>query len=121
MAVWHEIMHVQRDLPTLRRGPQTAFPGMHPGRTIACSRDLRAGGLRGAELRREVFAEEAGRAAGHLLAPSPAGCRLPGLLGPRQPGARLPTGGLAHALPGSGGDRRQHPRRWSRSWRPRAS
>ena len=63
VAIWHEIMHVQRDLPTLRRGPQTAFAGMRPGRTIACSRDPRAGGLRGEELRREYFAEEAGRGA----------------------------------------------------------
>ena len=63
VAVWHEIMHVQRDLSTLRRGPQTAFAGMRPSAPIACSRDQRDGGLRGEELRREVFAEEAGRAA----------------------------------------------------------
>ena len=71
VAIWHEIMHVQRDLPALRRGPQTAFAGMRPSAPIACYRDPRAGRLRGAELRREVFAEEAGRAAAvsfpHLL------------------------------------------------------
>ena len=36
---------------------------MGPTGPIACYRDPRAGGLRGAALRREVFAEEAGRAA----------------------------------------------------------
>ena len=71
VAIWHEIMHVERDLPALRPGPQAAFAGMQPGRTIACYRDGRGGGLHGRELRREVFAEEAGRAAAiswpHLL------------------------------------------------------
>ena len=71
VAIWHEIMHERRDLPALRRGPQTAVPGMGPSDPIACYRDPRAGGLRGAALRREVFAEEAGRAAAvswpHLL------------------------------------------------------
>ena len=63
VAIWHEIVHVQRDLPALRRGPQAAFAGMHPSAPIACSRDPRAGGLHGTELRREVFAEGAGRGA----------------------------------------------------------
>ena len=63
VAVWHEIIHVQRDLPALRRGPQTAFAGMSPSGPVTCYHDPRAGGLRGEELRREVFAEEAGRAA----------------------------------------------------------
>ena len=58
-------------LPTLRRGPQTAFAGMRPRALIACYRDPQAGRLRGEALRREVFAEEAGRAAAvsfpHLL------------------------------------------------------
>ena len=63
VTVWHETVHVERDLAALRRGPQTAFPGMGPTGPVACYRDPRAGGLRGAALRREVFAEEAGRAA----------------------------------------------------------
>ena len=58
---------------------------------------------------------------GRLLAPSPAGCRLPGLPGPRQPRPHLPDGGLAPALPGGGGRSASTSRRWSRSWRSRAS
>ena len=99
VAVWHEIMHVQRDLPALRRGPQTAFAGMRPSAPIACSRDPRAGGLRGEELRLEVFAGGGRPRRGRLLAPSPAGRRLPGLPGPRHPRPRLRDGGLAPALP----------------------
>ena len=38
VGVWHEVMHVQRDLSTIRVGPQTAFDGMIPNLTIACYR-----------------------------------------------------------------------------------
>ena len=66
------------------------------------------GPWRSQEVRVEVFAEEAGRAAAvslpHLRRPD--GFR--DFLDLANRGARLPTGGLADALPGSGGDRRQH-------------
>ena len=58
---------------------------------------------------------------GRLPPPSPAGRRLPGLLGPRQPGGAPPD---RRAGGRSTGQRRRSAstsRRWSRSWRPRAS
>ena len=63
VGVWHEVMHVQRDLSTVRVGPQTAFDGMIPNLTIACYRYLPRTAHRGEEFQREYFAEEAGRAA----------------------------------------------------------
>ena len=63
VGVWHEVMHVQRDLSTVRVGPQTAFDGMIPNLTIACYRYRPRTARRGEEFQREYFAEEAGRAA----------------------------------------------------------
>lgn len=63
VGIWHEIMHVQRDLAMLRVGPQAAFDGMIPNLHIACHRDQQVTAKRGDEFRREFFAEEAGRAA----------------------------------------------------------
>ena len=63
VGVWHEVMHVQRDLSTVRVGPQTAFDGMIPNLTIACYRYRPRTAPRGEEFQREYFAEEAGRAA----------------------------------------------------------
>ena len=63
VGVWHEVMHVQRDLSTVRVGPQTAFDGMVPNLTIACYRYRPRTARRGEEFQREYFAEEAGRAA----------------------------------------------------------
>ena len=63
VGVWHEMVHVQRDLSTVRIGPQAAFDGMLPNLTIACYRDRQRTDRRGKEFQREYFAEEAGRAA----------------------------------------------------------
>lgn len=63
VGIWHEVMHVQRDLSTVRVGPQTAFDGMLPNLTIACYRGRQRTARRGKEFQREYFAEEAGRAA----------------------------------------------------------
>lgn len=62
VGTWHEIVHVQRDLSEVRRGPQATLEGFLPNLTIACHRE-RSSRARGEEFRREYFAEEAGRAA----------------------------------------------------------
>ena len=71
VGVWHEVIHVQRDLSAVRVGPQAALEGFLPNLTIACHRDRTRGARRGEEFQREYFAEEAGRAAAvsfpHLL------------------------------------------------------
>lgn len=63
VGVWHEAIHVERDLSAVRLGPQGVFDGMLPNLTIACHRDRQRSQRRGDEFRREFFAEEAGRAA----------------------------------------------------------
>ena len=76
---WHEAVHVVRDLPDLRVAPQACLPGLEVAREIACYRS----GRRLTPLNdweREVFAEEAGRAAAvsmSALARSEAFRRLP--------------------------------------------
>lgn len=62
VGTWHEIVHVQRDISEVRRGPQAVLDGFLPNLTIACHRD-RTRRARGEEFQREYFAEEAGRAA----------------------------------------------------------
>lgn len=62
VGIWHEVMHVQRDLSDVRRGPQAVLDGFLPNLTIACHRE-RTRRARGEEFQREYFAEEAGRAA----------------------------------------------------------
>lgn len=63
VGVWHELIHVERDLSEVRVGSQAAFEGMLPNLTIACRRDRQRAERRSEEFRREFFAEEAGRAA----------------------------------------------------------
>ena len=63
VGIWHEVMHVQRDLSAVRLGPQATLDGFLPNLTIACHRDRTRGARRGEEFQREYFAEEAGRAA----------------------------------------------------------
>ena len=61
-GIWHEMIHVERDLHLLRVGPQAALPGMVMNQKIAC---YRAAAVVIPERRsmHEYFAEEAGRAA----------------------------------------------------------
>ena len=70
VGVWHEAIHVVRDLHSIRVGPQAALPGMPVNPKIACHREKSVGSSR-ADWAREYFAEEAGRAAAvsypHLL------------------------------------------------------
>ena len=63
VGVWHEVIHVQRDLSVVQLGPQAALDGFLPNLTIACHRDRTRSARRDEEFRREYFAEEAGRAA----------------------------------------------------------
>ena len=63
VGIWHEAVHVQRDLSIVRLGPQMAFEGMRPNLTIACHRDRQRSARRGEEFQREYFTEESGRAA----------------------------------------------------------
>ncbi|MDA0365507.1 MAG: hypothetical protein O2843_06525 [Chloroflexi bacterium] len=63
VGIWHEAIHVHRDLSSVRVGPQAAFDGMLPNLTIACHRQRQYTTLRGEDFQREYFAEEAGRAA----------------------------------------------------------
>lgn len=85
VAKLHEAVHVARDLPGLKSGPQLPLAGIDPSFRIACYR--RAGAKNGANVlpdplnsvgsdsTREFWAEEAGRAAAvshRALALSPA-------------------------------------------------
>lgn len=63
VGVWHELVHVERDIAEVRVGDQGVFAGMRPNLTIACRRDRPNTQRRNEEFRREFFAEEAGRAA----------------------------------------------------------
>jgi hypothetical protein len=63
VGVWHEAIHVQRDISVVKAGHQGVFDGFQPNLTIACHRDRQGPGRPGDEFRREYFAEEAGRAA----------------------------------------------------------
>lgn len=74
VGVWHEAVHVERDLHLVRVGPQGVLPGLLVNLTIACHRDTVVPyPARGAM--HEYFAEEAGRAAAvsypHLLVAEP--------------------------------------------------
>jgi hypothetical protein len=75
LGIWHEAIHVHRDLALLRVGPQAALPGMVPNLRISCHRDRVVAARRPSDFSREFFAEEAGRAAAvsfpHLLATEP--------------------------------------------------
>ena len=69
-GIWHEMIHVERDLHILRVGPQATLPGMVIDQTIACHRAT-AVTIPGRFSMHEYFAEVAGRAAAvsypHLL------------------------------------------------------
>ncbi|MGD9934163.1 MAG: hypothetical protein AB7T37_10635 [Dehalococcoidia bacterium] len=71
VGIWHEAVHVQRDLAVVRVGPQAVLDGFLPNPTIACYRERLPRARRGGDFEREYFAEEAGRAAAvsfpHLL------------------------------------------------------
>lgn len=58
VAKWHEVVHIDRDLQALDRGPQLALEGLGPPPLVACYR--RVAGDRADS--RESFAEDAGRA-----------------------------------------------------------
>ena len=55
VGIWHEVVHVQRDISTVRLGPQTALEGMRPNLTIACHRDRQRSARRGEEFPARVF------------------------------------------------------------------
>jgi hypothetical protein len=72
VAKFHEVVHVDRDLPELKSGPQLSMPELGPPAKIVCHRGLGQmrplgrrpkPGTHWDKSRREFWAEEAGRAA----------------------------------------------------------
>ncbi len=72
VAKFHEVVHVDRDLPELKSGPQGSFPGFGPPTRIVCHRGFwmhhfedprRMQVSQPNSSSREFWAEEAGRAA----------------------------------------------------------
>jgi hypothetical protein len=72
VAKFHEAVHVDRDLPELKAGPQLSFPNFAPPTRIVCHRGFNRWkppsspsrpGIAGDYSLREFWAEEAGRAA----------------------------------------------------------
>ena len=72
VAKFHEVVHVDRDLPELKSGPQLSMPEFGPPTRIVCHRrpstwnswgNTSRVGVGGNVSRREFWAEEAGRAA----------------------------------------------------------
>jgi len=62
VAKWHECIHVTRDLDYLREELPPMLPGFEGPSTVICRRGLRRA-TTSAEIEREFWAEEAGRAA----------------------------------------------------------
>ena len=60
VAKFHEVVHVDRDLPELKPGPQLSWPDFGPPTKIVCHRGFALPISSGS---REFWAEEAGRAA----------------------------------------------------------
>lgn len=62
VAKWHECIHVVRDLDYLREERPAMLPGFETEAQVVCRRGL-AQSINSAEVEREFWAEEAGRAA----------------------------------------------------------